>query len=304
MIDAARASDLRWERSQAKVTAAVLLPSMPRLVEALGRARKQVDSEFRSRAAEEPPGSTSEVAGSVTIADYPVGFCRIIRDAVRDRLRDDPAWRAVVRRGVAVRDVFVILKGRYFQNAMQVGNLYVDVANDTVDPSKHWLEWAPVPEVDFENPSDITRIAAVSAAYHGCTVHPNTVFPLLAPAVPLLAVRSNGRIDLLDAAPTVFLKDLDDGLAGYRRWVESGFGGTSPLPAAQVGMLRAACGTNDASRFPFEFRPCTPSDLMEQAVAFVDAASDASRHELITTVLGLLPKASRRLRALQGAAGA
>ncbi|MFM8872762.1 MAG: hypothetical protein ACKOJI_05315, partial [Phycisphaerales bacterium] len=255
LIDAAFASEMRWDRAQEKVTDGVLLPSMPRIIEALGRARRAVDAEMRARAATETWIGPSEVAGAVTIADYPVGFCQVIRDAVRARLRDDPEWRAIVRRGVVLRDVFVILKGRYFQNAMQVGNLYVDVANDTVDPAKHWLEWAPVREVDYENASDISRIAAVSAAYHGCSVHPNTVFPLLAPVVPLLAVRSNGRIDLLDASPMTFLKDLPSGLAGHRHWVESGFGGIPALPEAQVATLRAACGRNDASVFPFEFRP-------------------------------------------------
>ncbi|MFM8698556.1 MAG: hypothetical protein ACKOF7_07815, partial [Phycisphaerales bacterium] len=245
----------------------------------------------------------TEVAGAVTIADYPVGFCQVIRAAGRARLRDDPEWRAIVRRGVVVRDVFVILKGRYFQNAMQVGNLYVDVANDTVDPAKHWLEWAPVREVHYENASDIARIADVSSAYHGCSVHPNTVFPLLAPVVPLLAVRSNGRVDLLDAAPAVFVKDLDSRLAGYRRWVESGFGGIPALPEAQVATLRAACGRNDASVFPFEFRPCAAPELVEQASAFAEAARDPSRHDLITTVLDLVPKAARQLRHLQGQDG-
>ena len=198
-----------------------------------------------------------------------------------------------------MRDVFVISKGRYFQNAIQVGNLYVDVANDTVDPSKHWLEWAPVREVQYENVSDIARIAQVSAAYHGCAVHPNTVFPLLAPVVPLLAVRSNGRIDLLDAALPAFLKDLSSGLEGCRRWAASGFGGTAPLPEAHVATLRAACGRNDASVFPFEFRPCSAPELVEQASAFAEAVRDPSRHGLVTAVIDLVPRAARQLRGLQ-----
>jgi hypothetical protein len=41
---------------------------------------------------------------------------------------------------VVLKKVFVLLKGRYFQNALQLGNLYVDVANDTVDTAKPKLE--------------------------------------------------------------------------------------------------------------------------------------------------------------------
>ena len=304
LIDVAFATEMRWDRSQAKVTEGVLLPSMPRVIEALERARRAVDAEMRARAATATRIGPSDVPGAVTIADYPVGFCQVIRDAVRARLCDDPEWRAIVRRGVVVRDVFVILKGRYFQNAMQVGNLYVDVANDTVDPSKHWLEWAPVREVQYENVTDIARIAEISSAYHGCTVHPNTLFPLLGPVVPLLAVRSNGRVDLLDAAPAVFVKDLRSGLPGYRRWVESGFLGTSPLAQDRLAALRASCGRNDAAVFPFEFRPCDAAALLDQAASFAEAASDPSRHALVAAVLDLVPKAARQLRELQGQGGA
>jgi hypothetical protein len=119
----------------------------------------------------------------------------------------------------------------------------------------------------------------------------------------LLAVRSNGRIDLLDASPMTFLKDLRSGLAGHRRWVESGFGGAPPLPEVHLATLRAACGRNDASVFPFEFRPCGASELVDQASAFAEAARDPSRHGLITAVLDLVPKAARRLRDLQGQGG-
>ncbi|MFM8697473.1 MAG: hypothetical protein ACKOF7_02200, partial [Phycisphaerales bacterium] len=84
---------------------------------------------------------------------------------------------------------------------------------------------------------------------------------------------------------------------------ESGFGGIPALPEAQVATLRAACGRNDASVFPFEFRPCAASEVLEQASAFADAARDPSRQDLITTVLDLVPKAARQLRHLQGQGG-
>jgi hypothetical protein len=276
---------------------------MPRVIEALGRARRSLDADVRSRAALEPWVGRAEVDGASTIADYPVGFCHLIRDEVRARLRDDPGWRTIVRRGVVVRDVFVILKGSYFQNAMQLGNLYVDVANDTVDPSKPWLDWAPVREVQFENVSDLARIAEVAASYHGCSVHPNTLFPALAPVVPLLSIRSNGCLDLVSASPTAFLKDLRSGLDGHRRWVESAFGGLAPLPEPHVELLGASCRREGAPGFPFEFRRCSPSELLDQAAVFAGAAADPGRHAAVTEVLDLLPRATRWLRNLKVGVG-
>jgi hypothetical protein len=295
LVERAHAMDMRRERSQEQVTRDVLLPSMPGLVDALERARRSVDDEMRARAAAAPMVASSDLAGASTLADYPVGFCRIIRDAVLERLRRDPSWQSVMRRGVEVRDVFVILKGRYFQNAMQVGNLYVDVANDTVDRSKHWLEWSPVGDVPFENAGDLSRLGSVAAAYLGCTVHPNTVFPLLSPVVPLLAVRGGGHVELLHVAPGCFLKDVGDGMRSYRAWIAGGMAGTSPLPVGALQALRAACGSNDLGGFPFEFRRCGAEELDGQALAYAEAAADPSKHELITAVLDLVPVAADRL---------
>lgn len=295
LVERAHAMDMRWDRSQEQVTRDALLPSMPSLIEALERARRSVDDEMRRRSAAAPVRAPAGLEGASTLADYPIGFCRIIRDAVLERLRGDPSWQSVMRRGVEVRDVFVILKGRYFQNAMQVGNLYVDVANDTVDRSKHWLEWSPVGDVPFENPGDLARLAEVAAAYLGCTVHPNTVFPLLAPVVPLLAVRGGGRVELLHVAPGCFLKDVGGGMRSYRGWLAGGMAGTAPLPVDALDALRAACGSNDLASFPFEFRRCTPEELDGQALAYAQAAADPSQHDLITAVLDLVPGAADQL---------
>lgn len=299
LVDRARSSELRWDRSQERVTAGVLLPSMPKLIEALGRARAEVDREMRAGAAGHPWVGPASVSGEVSIADYPVGFCHVIRDGVRSRLRDAPAWKALARRGVVMRDIFVILKGRYFQNALQVGNLYVDAANDTVDPSKHWLEWAPVRDVDFENPMELGRFAQIAASYYGCSVHPNTLFPEVAPVLPILAIRSTGRIDFLESASLIFLKDLPLGLPRFRAWVDSGFPGTQPLPVVHREVIgRMMTGCRDGA-MPFEFRPSDAADLLASSGQFVAWNSDPSRHQSIVDVLDRLPRAMRSLKAMQ-----
>src|SRR5690606_26747213 len=82
---------------------------------------------------------------------YPIGFCRHIRDLVWARAMADEALRRLIGEDVLVRRVFIFLKGQYFQNAVQLGNLYVDVANDTVWVDKPKLEWMPVADVPYEN---------------------------------------------------------------------------------------------------------------------------------------------------------
>ena len=261
-MDAAQSLDMRWDRSQERVTDRVLIPSMPRIVQALEGARRSVDSEMAASVTAVTGHARAGLPCFPTIDDYPIGFCHVIRDGVRSRLRGDPSWRALVRRGVVVRDVFVILKGRFFQNAMQVGNLYVDVANDTVDRAQHWLEWARVRDVEYENPSSIPRIASVATSYYSCTVHPNLHFPEIAPFMPLMAVLGDGSVVLLDFSPVVFMKDLASGFSEFKAWVASGFPGTSPLAAEPSQRLHALCGGTD--RFP-GFDPCAPDDLLSSA---------------------------------------
>lgn len=90
---------------------------------------------------------------------YPLGQCLEISEALFKRLSHiDPATlepdaalgldalKTLVRQGGSVRQVWGDLRGEYFQNAMLVGTLYVDVANDTVDPHKPPVEILPFAE--------------------------------------------------------------------------------------------------------------------------------------------------------------
>ncbi|MEL7969110.1 hypothetical protein AAG587_22330 [Vreelandella neptunia] len=61
------------------------------------------------------------------------------------------------RQGGLVRQVWGDLRGEYFQNALLVGGLYVDVANDIVDPRKPPGEILPFAEA---------RLAPISDFHH------------------------------------------------------------------------------------------------------------------------------------------
>lgn len=59
----------------------------------------------------------------------------------------------------------MILKGRSFQNAIQFGNLFIDVAIDSVDPAKPCLEWMDGREVPFENLTGLESLVRVAEAH-------------------------------------------------------------------------------------------------------------------------------------------
>lgn len=143
---------------------------------------------------------------------YPLGQCLEIAEAVQKRLRtaDESslpanaaiglrALRTFLRAGGALRQVWGDLRGQYFQNAFQLGTLYVDVANDTVTTSKPKVEILPFDQAQFIPIRDFRHFGEIARGYWGDAVYPNHVLPMLAPHCPLILVSKTGRIKLHEA---------------------------------------------------------------------------------------------------------
>lgn len=284
LVDLARSQDMAWDAGQEHLTAELLRPAMPGIVDTLGRLRRETDA---------------WVARSAAPPTYPVGFCAVIRDRIFEGLVRDPEVRRLTAAGLVLKKTFVILKDRYFQNAIQFGNLYIDVANDTVDPSKPWLEWMDVRDVPFENIGELPSLIRVAESYHRCRVFPNVYFPLLAPVVPLLSIAEDGRLGLLHFQDGGFLKDLAGGLPRLHAWLAGPARDLPSLPPAYATRLQRACGANDFAAFPFEYRPCTFADIAVQADDYAATFADPDRHATILAVLDLVPVAVRSLLAMR-----
>ena len=110
-------------------------------------------------------------------AKYPLGACKPIRDAGLARLlgcsaadETRPAFQAIRRfrsRGGLVKGIWGIQKGIYFQNAIQAGDLWVDLANDTVDRTRVPVEICRLADAQFEEIESFGRFAEVTRAYWG-----------------------------------------------------------------------------------------------------------------------------------------
>jgi hypothetical protein len=283
LVDLAMSQDMAWHAGQESLTTSLLRPILPEIVDTLGRLRLRTDAWIAQSAA--PPS-------------YPIGFCAVIRDRVFDGLLGDPRVQSLIAAGLVLKKVFVILKDRYFQNAMQFGNLYIDVANDTVDPAKPWLEWMDVREVPYENVGELPTLIRVAESYHRCRAFPNVFFPLLAPVVPLLLIAEDGRLGLLHFQDGGFLKDLAHGLPHLRSWLAGPARLLPPLPEPYTAQLQRACGSNDFTVFPFEYRPCSFGEIAAQADDYAAAFTDSDRHDAILGVLNLVPVAIRSLHTM------
>lgn len=146
-------------------------------------------------------------------APYPIGQCLEIAEAVRARLETldaarltAPAARAFAAlrdfraAGGELRRAWGDLRGEYFQNALIVGALYVDVANDTVVVTKPPVEILPFAEAGFRPVADYPHYMRIAARYWKLRFLPNHFLPDLAPYLPLIQIAPSGgmRIGPLD----------------------------------------------------------------------------------------------------------
>lgn len=186
--------------AQAALTARYLLPVLPELEACLLAVRRQLDPELECR----QPTKLGK--------PYPLGQCLEIAEAVQKRLRTVEegslpneavqglrALRAFLRAGGSFRQVWGDLRGQYFQNAFQLGSLYVDVSNDTVVPTKPKVELLPFDQAQFIPIRDFKHFSQIARSYWGDEIYPNHVLPRLAPHCPLIHVSKTGRIQLHDA---------------------------------------------------------------------------------------------------------
>jgi hypothetical protein len=185
---------LRVSREQAALTKRFLTPALDRLHSLLLRLRQDVDARL-----------TAELAGRYT-QPYPYGCCLEITNAMAEQLqalaarRDGPAeeraLRAFFRHGGEVRILWGVLREQFFQNALQIGGLYVDVSNDTVDVRKPKIEILPLEESGFALVRDAFDFARIAERYWQARIYANSVLPELAPLYPMIAVDRRGVIHI------------------------------------------------------------------------------------------------------------
>jgi hypothetical protein len=145
------------------------------------------------------------------------------------------ALLAFCKAGGSVRQVWGDLRGRYFQNAFQVGGLYVDVANDTVDPAKPPIEILPFAEAGLTAIDDFHHYATVGRRYWQGAFYPNHLVPSLAPYFPWLHINPLHQVALCD------LSDYMLALASARQFraSEAVLAG-DPMPEALFALLQRA----------------------------------------------------------------
>lgn len=220
---------------QAALTARYLLPALAEVHACMLAVRLQLDPVL----AHQQPWKLGK--------PYPLGQCLEIAEAVEKLLRAVTvsslpaqaaaglkALRAFQRAGGAFRQVWGDLRGQYFQNAFQVGTLYIDVANDTVTPTKPKVEILPFDHAQFVPVRDFSQFRRLAGTYWEHEVFPNHVLPALAPHCPLVHVTASGVIQLHNATQYMLAMTRVQGFAPSEAVLRE-----PPMPLALFERARA-----------------------------------------------------------------
>lgn len=185
-----------------------IAPNIDAIINGLNALRVKIDAYFlaiRDRARR----NEMRVAETFRwkLEKYPVSCCLEITRHMLALLSQDPVGAKTAgitslhdfcRSGGEIKRIWGALRGVYFQNAMQAGSYYIDVANDTVDPSKDKVEIRPLEQSGFRNLQSYHEFADVAEGYWKCQMIPNWYFPNLAPVFPIITVNEDGGV-LLDS---------------------------------------------------------------------------------------------------------
>jgi len=169
---------------------------------------------------------------------YPLGRCLEITNAVRHELlirlskpqnRAAVALRAFLDNGGLLRPIWGALRGLYFQNATQIGGLYVDVSNDTVNVEKPKVEILPIENCDLAPIQNIRHFVDVAVQYWGVDIYVNSVIPSLSPLFPMIGVQKSGKLDLLLANDYMIALSMRTQFLDAQLWLSDG-----PLPPDHI----------------------------------------------------------------------
>ncbi|WP_296595062.1 hypothetical protein, partial [Phenylobacterium sp.] len=229
---------VRDRARQQALTDRFLVPALPALEALFLALRAGLDPALRRAHPDRPD------------KPYPKGLCLEITRAAQARLEtlrpDDlaepaatglRALRAFQAAGGQVRRAWGDLRGQFFQNALIVGALYVDVANDTVVLTKPPVEILPFAAADFRPIRDYAHFADIAGRYWGVRCVPNHLAPRLAPHLPLILLGPGGEVSV----GPVLRHMLGLALAG--RFAPSARAlAAPPMPPALFAALRMGLG--------------------------------------------------------------
>lgn len=257
--------DVVNDPSQDILTEQLVMPNIGEMVSGLQRIRRVVD-ERCVKMLQEKKSTGNTAYGLISPKEYPVGYCGIIRDMVFDVMKQSPLMLELCDHGLIFKKIYIILNGEYLQNAIQLGHLYLDVANDTVDPRKEKVVWKPLRELSYTCFETFDGCFTVAERYLNARLFPNLIFPKIAPMLPVFAIDENGRISLFREHMVVAFKSIVRNHQPAREFFLSSPFARRRLPPPYVALIKAECNSKKG-RLPFE---CVEQGTAQSVVNWIE----------------------------------
>ena len=249
--------DVTFSKEQKELTQKYILPIIDELMDLIILSRKEFDREYLALNSSDS-GLGSAMYGEIDINHYPIGHCSIIRDGVFEKISKSAMVEDLLEKGVLFKHLFVILDANYTQNAIQLGNLFIDVANDTVNPKKEAVYCEAIEDIDFENLDDYQSYYEMVESYLNIKLYPNRYIPQIADIFPMIALDCEGQCSLFMHQEIILYKDISQNFALARGFRESNSFQDRALPELYINLLHSLKNHISFGQFG------TPSELLDR----------------------------------------
>jgi predicted ATP-binding protein involved in virulence len=225
--------DIRTNQRQKVLTREYILPHINRFLSDIETMRKKFDYHFLLN---HKKHGSQQIHGVKSMEKYPLGYCEDIRNGLFSLLEQHPFILNARKQGVVFKKVYIILNNSYFQNGMQLGDLWIDVANDTVNPKEERIYYKPIDVLKYQNLTDYDSYCSIIEKYLNIKVFPNTLFPKIAPRFPIFALDTEGVCHILNHQEIILYKDITEQFALSDQFLNGVFS-TRQLPKIYQEMI-------------------------------------------------------------------
>jgi hypothetical protein len=181
---------------------------------------------------------------------YPYGRCEEITSDLYARLAQriqfpsnsvEHALHNFVAHGGIIHTIWGILRDQYFQNAIQIGHLYIDVSNDTVFVTKLKIEILPIESCGLVAVKNLAHFRQTAESYWGGHIYANHLIPTLAPLLPMISY-SPKRLQpsLQSACDYMIALACRDEFQEAEEWLREG-----PTPPSEIANIILATTPTD-----------------------------------------------------------
>lgn len=126
---------------------------------------------------------------------YPKGACfEITENVFKTALNNPKSVLSQIRdKGIVVKRVYGIMYDSFFQNGIEAGNRFVDLANDTWGEGGAKVKINLINDIDFKQIDSYEQMFEIMEKYWNAEIFPNHILPDIAPMFPYI-IKLKGQI--------------------------------------------------------------------------------------------------------------